>query len=46
MKTLKPDEILPWLQKIAGLSLRELKSERRRREFRRTLERIRKLSGR
>ena len=43
LKILEPHQTLPWLQQVAHEALREAKHERRRREFRETLERIRRL---
>ena len=50
MRILEPNETLPWLkEKISAKGLRkarEAELDRRRREFRSTLKRVRKLWGR
>ncbi|BAY15698.1 hypothetical protein NIES21_15170 [Anabaenopsis circularis NIES-21] len=42
-KLLTPEQTRPWLQLLADEALRELNFERRRREFRITKERMRRL---
>ncbi|MHC5861698.1 hypothetical protein [Nostoc sp.] len=46
MKILEPQQTLPWLKRISARALRKAELDRRRREFRETLERVRRLSGR
>ena len=44
MKILETHQTLPWLREISAKALRKAELDRRRREFRCTLERIRRLS--
>jgi len=44
MKILEPHKTLPWLKAISAKALREAHAQERRKQFRDTLERIRRLS--
>ncbi|MEH1786351.1 MAG: hypothetical protein V7L23_12390 [Nostoc sp.] len=46
MKILEKEQTLHWLRRISSRALRKAELDRRRREFRETLERVRRLSGR
>ncbi|WP_190241037.1 hypothetical protein [Nostoc sp. 'Peltigera membranacea cyanobiont' 210A] len=46
MKILEPKQTLPWLTRISDRALREAHTQERRKQFRDTLERIRRLSRR
>ncbi|MEH1824452.1 MAG: hypothetical protein V7L22_03635 [Nostoc sp.] len=45
MKIIKPEDTRQWLQNIARQALREAYNDQRRKDFRETLERVRRMSN-